>query len=144
MKPLTYSFAATESDIQAAFAARLEVFVREQEVPVEEELDEFDRVARHLVVKEGEKVIATARIYFASAAEARIGRMAILAPYRRQGIGTRILALLCKEAKRQQATRATLHAQWYARPFYARSGFVEMGEPFWEAGIKHVTMEKRL
>jgi len=144
MKGLDYSFASTEADVKAALAVRLEVFVQEQQVPPEEELDEYDKTARHLVAKEEGRIVATARVYLPSPAEARIGRMAVLKPYRRRGIGRRMLALLCEEAKRQVAAKATLHAQWYARAFYSKYGFTETGEPFMEANIKHIGMEKAL
>jgi predicted GNAT family N-acyltransferase len=142
--PLTFSFAASESDIQGALAVRMEVFTREQNVPPDEELDEYDGVAKHVVAKDGHEVVATARLYFPASGEARIGRMAVLKPYRGWGAGRRMLMLLCEEAKKHGAKKATLHAQWRARQFYAASGFKETGEPFWEAGIKHITMAKGL
>ena len=144
MQKLSYFFASGASDIQDAYSIRMEVFTREQSVPSEEEIDENDAGALHLLAREGSLPVATARLFFPVPEEACIGRMAVLKHYRRRGIGRKLIELLCREAKGRGASRAVLHAQWQARPFYFACGFQEVGVPFMEANIKHITMEKTL
>ena len=84
-------------DLQAAFQVRRVVFVEEQGISEELDFDELDRQAVHLVVKDGERVIGTARVRFLDDKQAKIERMAILKPFRRQGIGSRMISFLIKE-----------------------------------------------
>jgi predicted GNAT family N-acyltransferase len=144
MSQLVFGWVETSAELEGAFAVRREVFTHEQGVPPEEEFDEQDNMARHLIVKEGEVFVATARLFFPSSDEARIGRMAILKDYRRKGVGRRMLDMLVREARRQGARVVSLHAQWQVRDFYRACGFIDVGEPFMEAGIKHIAMERKL
>ncbi len=72
-----------------------------------------------------------------------VGRMAVLAPWRGQGIGARLLDALVAAAFEAGAETVSLNAQCDAAPFYARQGFAAVGEPFEEVGIAHVRMERR-
>jgi predicted GNAT family N-acyltransferase len=144
MQELSYLFASGTADIDEAFSIRIEVFTGEQGVPLEEEIDEYDERAVHLLVREGREPVATARLFFPNSGEACIGRMAVRKGYRRHGVGRRIIGLLCQEAKKRGAGKVVLHAQWQARPFYCACGFREVGEAFMEANIKHILMEKPL
>ena len=76
--------------------------------------------------------------------EARVGRMAVRADVRRQGVGGRVLRFLEEAAAAEGAVEVTLHAQRYVAAFYLAHGYAEEGEPFEEAGIEHVMMRKRL
>ena len=144
MPDLVYKLAQSDDELKGALAVRREVFIREQKVPQDEEYDEYDKTALHLVVKDSKRIIATARLVLISPGEARIGRMCILKPYRRQGIGQKMLDTLIDEARRHGIKEVMLHAQWAAIPFYRAYGFEASGQPFREAGIKHIKMEKRL
>lgn len=136
-----YAVKRVESDAEreAALAIRNEVFIREQGVAPELEHDEIDARALHFLAYADEKPVATARLFF-EGEEAHIGRMAVLEPYRRQGVGRELLRAVLAEASR--AERVTLNAQVHARNFYAAAGFVERGEAFFEAGILHIEMVK--
>ena len=101
-------------------------------------------VKLHMVVKDGEKVIGTARVLFLPASQAKIERIAILKPFRRKGIGRRIISFLNEELKNKQVEQVVLHAQYPVAAFYRSCGFVESGSPFREAGIKHIKMQRRL
>jgi len=70
--------------------------------------------------------------------------MAILKPFRHRGIGKSIISFLDEEFKNRGIEQVVLHAQCSAVNFYKSCGFEESGSPFWEAGIKHVKMQKRL
>lgn len=116
---------------------RNDVFVVEQRVPESLEWDDDDVLSLHaLAVDAADHAIGCARLL----ADGHIGRVAVLAPWRRTGVGSALLARLVDEARRRGVTRAILHAQVDAMPFYARHGFVARGDVFDEAGIAHRVM----
>ena len=129
-------------DIARVHAApiRFAVFVEEQGVPPEIELDEMDAACIHAVAFTGEQAIATARLL----PDGHIGRMAVLKNWRGRGIGRRVLDALTAEARRLGHRELALSAQVHAVPFYRAHGFVEQGEEFLEAGIRHQAMRKSL
>lgn len=134
--------------MREALAIRRRVFVDEQGVPPEEEVDEYDRsdasAVHALLLCDGPRYIGAARFYACNATTVRIGRMAIDARARGTGAGRHLLAALGDEARRLGFERAHLHAQAHARGFYARAGYVDDGESLWDAGILHQPMTKRL
>lgn len=132
---------AAERD--AAIALRQLVFVEEQGVPVEEEMDGRDGEALHLIATEGGEVVATCRLCF-SGRTVQFSRLAVSPPARRRGIARALLAAADDEGRAAGARRVVLHAQVYARALYDDAGYVARGPRFWEAGIEHVAMEKRL
>lgn len=124
-----------------AGGVRLAVFVEEQRVPPEIELDEWDSASDHaLAMDETGRVIATGRLL----PDGHIGRMAVLQQWRGQGVGATILAALLARAVERGMKCVMLNAQTHARGFYARFGFTQVGAEFMEAGIPHVAMERRL
>lgn len=123
-----------------AFSVRREVFIVEQGVPEHLELDEFDPQALHTLVHQGKRCIATARLVNLGNGQAQIGRMAVLAAFRGQGIGQQILIRLIELAKSQQVATLILHAQKSAIPFYEKLGFIAEGPIYDEAGIPHRNM----
>lgn len=122
---------------QDATAIRFEVFVDEQKVPAEIELDDMDAVCLHAVAyDEAGKAVGTGRLL----PDGHIGRMAVRQPGRGTGVGGAILTLLMDKARARGDAAVVLNAQTVAAPFYARHGFVQRGEQFEEAGIAHVEM----
>ncbi len=115
---------------------RFTVFVDEQKVPAEEELDELDAVCRHALVYADGTAVATGRL----APDGRIGRMAVLASHRRRHYGAQIMRALLAEADAVGHPQTYLHAQCHALGFYEKFGFVAEGPIFDEAGIDHRTM----
>ena len=136
--------ASEEREIAALKALRIEVFVREQGVPEEEELDALDNTALHAVALEHGSVIATGRLIDLENGEAQIGRMAVASTRRRSGIGGMIIRFLEAEALAKGFDRIVLHAQTYVAEFYRGHGYVAEGELFDEAGIEHILMRKQL
>ena len=132
----------SEADWQGALAVRHAVFVVEQGVPLELERDELDASAVHVVAASSGEVVGTARLTLE--AELRIGRVAVLPPWRRRGIAGMLVSALEAEARRLGAAEVSLHSQSYVRSLYAKLGYAVAGEPFVEAGIDHVLMIKRL
>lgn len=119
---------------------RHQVFVIEQQVPVELELDEHDATAVHALVFAGSAPIGTGRLL----PDGHIGRMAVLQPYRGQGVGTMLLSALIQQARGRGDQDVVLAAQCHAQGFYNTQGFSVEGGVFMDAGIPHVLMRKTL
>ena len=123
---------------------RYAVFVEEQKVPPEIERDDMDAVSVHAIARDASgEVIGTGRLILQSPLP-RVGRMAVLKPWRRAGVGEAILALLCGDAKQRGYAEVMLNAQTHAAPFYFKHGFLSHGPEFAEAGIPHQQMRKRI
>ncbi len=144
MSRLNYKLVTNDRELKAAFAVRAQVFVREQGISEDLELDKHDSEALHMVVKDRDKVIGTARVLFLATNQAKLERMAILKPFRRIGIGRRIISFLSEELRNRRVEQVVLHAQYSAADFYESCGFEKSGSPFCEAGIKHIKMQKQL
>jgi len=124
-----------------AMAIRHEVFVVEQHVPPELEMDDHDPHCMHAVAyDERGRALGTGRLL----PDAHIGRMAVRAGCRGAGIGSMLLAALVEEARRRHYMEVVLSAQLHAQDFYARHGFVPEGSIYMDAGIEHVTMRRAL
>lgn len=144
MGKLVYKLATSERELKEAFEVRKKVFVEEQGISEHLELDGHDSEALHTVVKDGKRVIGTARVLFLTTNQAKLERMAILKPFRRQGVGRGIISFLNEELRNRQIVQIVLHAQYPVVAFYKSCGFLESGSPFFEAGIKHIKMQRRL
>ena len=133
-------WARDAEDVSGAFALREAVFYGEQNVPLQDELDELDRDAQHLVALDPDgSVIGTLRL-LSFGEEAKIGRVAVAAEMRRQRIASRMLEIALARAREQGFQRVRLAAQLAAVALYAQVGFAVESEPFEEAGIAHVWM----
>lgn len=123
-----------------ASAIRHEVFIAEQNIPVELEWDEWDVQSLHAVAfDEAGLAVGTARLL----PDNHIGRMAVLKEKRGKGIGGRLLQSAMEVARQRGASEVVLNAQLAAVPFYRRHGFMEEGEIFDDAGIPHQFMRHR-
>lgn len=125
---------------QLASPIRFQVFVREQRVPAEIELDDMDAPSLHAIAFENEKAIGTGRLL----PDGHIGRMAILQEWRRRGIGAAILKALIDAAERRGDREIALSAQLHAVEFYRTHGFEPVGDVYEEAGIPHQAMVRAL
>jgi predicted GNAT family N-acyltransferase len=119
---------------------RFEVFVREQRVPAEIELDEHDAVSVHALAFVGEDAIGTGRLL----PDGQIGRMAVLKKWRGRGIGGSILKKLIEAAVERGVRQIALSAQVHALEFYRSHGFQPVGDVYQEAGIAHQAMVRAL
>lgn len=136
--------AADYGDDQAAIRhVRFTVFVDEQAVPAELEMDERDPHCFHVLALDADgSAVGTGRIDLADGA--RLGRMAVLATHRRHGVGRALVEALHAHAIENDCAEVWCHAQVGAQDFYRRAGYVAEGETFFEAGIEHITMRCRL
>lgn len=115
---------------------RNEIFVIEQNVPPDLEIDGLDSECQHVVAIHKELVIGTGRLLPSSF----IGRMCVKCDYRGQGVGGRMLGQLISVARRLGYPQVSLNAQSQVIPFYRNHGFQIASEPFIEAGILHQEM----
>jgi predicted GNAT family N-acyltransferase len=125
---------------QEAYLIRKQVFVEEQGVPEDMELDEHDLSAKHALAYQDALCVGTGRLVRLNSDHAQIGRMAVLKAYRNQHIGKAILTSLISLAKTEGVSKVSLHAQVSAISFYAKLGFEAEGPIFDEAGIAHRNM----
>jgi len=140
----TVKLVETERELEAAIGVRFRVFVSEQSVPAEEELDQADATATHAIALHQNRVVGTGRLLRQDAETAVIGRMAVDLEWRRHGVGGLILEHLEEVARSQGMKRSVLNAQEYVKEFYASHGYVEHGDVFLEVEIPHIEMRKEL
>ena len=130
-------------DLDAALALRHEVFVDEQRVAAEEEVDGRDGEATHFVALSDGRVVGTCRL-LASDGRVRLGRLAVARAVRRRGIARALLDRAEAWARERGATVIVLAAQTDAQALYEQAGYRTRGERFIEADIEHVMMDKPL
>ena len=132
------------ADMQRAYEIRRRVFIEEQNVPEEIELDADDGDAFHALAILDGVAIGCGRMLEHGDSEVKIGRMAVLREYRKTGVGAHILRFLIDRARARGLRKAVLHAQLTAEGFYRKEGFKPVGDVFYEAGIAHRKMERDL
>ena len=142
-------FGAGDGDrMRAALAVRFTVFVDEQHVPAEEEVDAHDRtgsVARHALVRAPDGTVLAAGRYFPlDERRVQVGRMAVLRTARGRGVGRVLLDALVEDARACGFAHVVLNAQDHAVGFYAKAGFTPFGATLVECDILHQPMELRL
>jgi len=113
-------------------------------VPEEIEMDADDAHAFHALAILDGVAIGCGRMLEHGGGEIKIGRMAVLPEFRKNGVGAHILSLLIERARTRGFRKAILHAQLTAEGFYLKEGFSPVGGIFDEAGIAHRKMERDL
>jgi predicted GNAT family N-acyltransferase len=135
---------ALTDDLAACLALRHEVFVGEQNVPEEEEVDDLEDVSLHLLATDGGRPVGTARLTILGET-AKIGRVCVVAAQRGTGLGAALIRAALDLARQQPGvTRAKLGAQVYAIGFYEKLGFEVVGPVYDDAGIDHRDMVRDL
>jgi len=134
MSHIKISLAHWALDKEQLCSIRKAVFVDEQNVPIEEEIDQRDEQCRHVkAVLDSGEIIATGRLL----PDGKIGRMCVKKSYRKHGIGNKILRALIKLAIKDQHKIVYADAQLSALPFYQTNGFIVTSDIFMDAGIEH-------
>jgi predicted GNAT family N-acyltransferase len=132
-----------EKEIQDAFSVRRTVFIDEQNVPEEEEIDQFEEDAVHFVsYKEGTPV-AAGRFRVVDGF-GKVERICVLKEARKTGAGKAIMREIEAYALKKALHKLKLNAQTHAIPFYANLGYETVSEEFLDAGIPHKTMIKKI
>lgn len=138
-------WARDAADLEQAIAVRERVFIVEQRVPLEEELDGHDEEALHLLAigAGGGSAVGTLRLLF-DGETVKVGRVAVDREWRGRGIAARMIDVALQEARARGASRARLASQLAVVALYERAGFAVESGVFEEAGIPHVWMGREL
>lgn len=128
-----------KTEIQDGLDIRRKVFIEEQNVPEEIEMDDIDNIAEHIIIYENDRPIATGRI-FKKDDKFFLGRIAVLKEYRGKYFGDMIVKMLVNRGFNKGAKEIVIHAQTSVEEFYRKLGFNSLGEKYFEAGIEHVNM----
>jgi predicted GNAT family N-acyltransferase len=126
-----------------AVSVRRAVFVEEQHVPEEEEIDEFENEATHFVLYDGERAVGAGRFRTIDGI-GKIERICVLSDYRNRGAGRLIMESIELFARENGIAKAKLNAQTHAERFYEKLGYKTVSDIFMDAGIPHITMIKQL
>jgi len=144
-KPLLHRAIATEvvdyvTHQAIIHSVRQSVFVFEQSIPADLEIDQHDFTSKHVLACWEGMAVGTGRL----TPDGQIGRVAVIRPFRRRGVGRCMMEVLLQVATQQRHPEVMLAAQCHAIPFYERLGFRQQGTVFQKLGIAHVMMYKRL
>ena len=135
--------AKSSQNLEDAFHVRRKVFVKEQNVPEEEEFDRADLRSHHVVVYANARPVATGRL-FKDRETWLIGRISVLKECRGKHVGKLVVDKLLEKAVKMGAGEVHIHAQTHAVSFYEKFGFVAYGDTFLEANIEHISMVKNI
>jgi predicted GNAT family N-acyltransferase len=128
-----------DEELKQVMKIREIVFIQEQAVPHSLEKDGLDNGAKHVIAFYKDKPVGCARIRFIGS-KAKLERLALLRECRGMGLGKAMMLYMVDYCRNQNASEMMMHAQYYLKDFYESLGFVQKGEPFMEAGIKHIEM----
>ncbi len=120
------------------------VFLEEQ--GFEKEYDENDNIAKHIVIYEDEKAIATCRVYWDDEVNCyHIGRIAVLKPFRGRGLGIRIVTEAENVVKEMGGKEIFISGQLQVAEFYKNKlGYTQYGDVYLEENHPHVALKKTL
>ncbi len=139
-EPVVIRLAGTPQDVLKVMVVRGIVFIEEQGVDWDGEIDGFEETAIHVLGETDGQPVASGRLRLLVGGWAKLERIAVRPRWRGRGIAHRMVAFLLDEGARRGAVRFKLHAQVYLEDFYQEFGFVKEGEVFDECGIDHVLM----
>ncbi len=129
-----------ENNINLAFDIRTKVFIEEQGIDKDVEIDGTDKDAKNMILIVNNKPIGTSRLIVIEN-KMYIGRVAVLKEYRKKGYATHMINFLLNEAKNLGYNEVFIHAQTYVKNFYEKIGFKQFGDEFLEANIPHIHMK---
>ena len=140
MSDLEIRLATSEEDVLKVLVVRGIVFIEEQEVDWEGEIDEFEKTATHFLGEVGGQPVATGRLRFFEDGWVKVERIAVRPRRRGKGYAREIVAFMLDHATAQGAKKFKMHAQVYLEEFYTGFGFRREGPIFDECGIDHIYM----
>ncbi|MBN8192414.1 GNAT family N-acetyltransferase [Bacillus sp. NTK074B] len=135
--------AKTEEQIQDVYNIRKTVFVEEQQVPLEEEIDEHESDSIHFILYEQDNAVGAGRFRILDGI-GKVERICILKTMRGKGGGRELMLGIEEYAKQQPLSQLKLNSQTYAIPFYEGLGYEVTSGEFLDAGIPHKTMSKNM
>ena len=140
---MTFKIVENQKELEDAFSVRRTVFIDEQNVPAEEELDQHEGEATHFVLYHEGSPIGAGRFRFVDG-YGKVERICVLKEERKTGAGKKIMNGIEDYALAKDIHKLKLNAQTHAIPFYAGLGYEVVSEEFMDAGIPHKTMVKKL
>ncbi|EKN68811.1 GCN5-like N-acetyltransferase [Neobacillus bataviensis LMG 21833] len=132
-----------QRELEDAFTVRKIVFVEEQNVPLEEEIDQYEDDATHFVMYQEDSPVAAGRFRVVDG-YGKVERICVMKEARKTGAGKAIMNEIQSYALMQGLHKLKLNAQTHAIPFYAGLGYEVVSEEFLDAGIPHKTMIKEV
>jgi predicted GNAT family N-acyltransferase len=133
----------TPEEKEHAYQVRTIVFVEEQKVPIEEEIDDHDETAIHFVGYKDNIPIAASRLRFVEE-YGKLERICVLKEYRGKSFGKELILAMENIIREKGFNKAKLNAQTHAENFYKKLGYITVSGEFLDAGIPHVTMIKEI
>ena len=133
-----------DQELADAFEVRKTVFIHEQNVPEEEEIDQFESDSVHFVLYDDNRKAAGAGRFRVLDGIGKVERICVLKENRKTGAGVAVMNKIEEFAKSQGISTLKLNAQTHAIPFYSRLGYESVSEEFMDAGIPHKTMKKSI
>ncbi|WP_042455361.1 GNAT family N-acetyltransferase [Neobacillus dielmonensis] len=140
---MTVKIVENSTELADAFFIRKTVFVEEQNVPLEEEIDQYEEEAIHFVMYDNGVPLAAGRFRNLDG-YGKVERICVLKDARKIGAGKAIMNKIEAYAKDNGLHKLKLNAQTHAIPFYAKLGYQVDSEEFLDAGIPHKTMIKEI
>ncbi|MEH7484000.1 GNAT family N-acetyltransferase [Neobacillus drentensis] len=140
---MTVKIVENQKELEDAYSVRKIVFVEEQNVPLEEEIDDYEGEAEHFVMYDEGSPIAAGRFRFVDG-YGKVERICVLNKARKTGAGKTIMNAIENYALQKDIHKLKLNAQTHAIPFYAGLGYKIVSEEFMDAGIPHKTMVKEI
>ncbi|MBU8869664.1 MAG: GNAT family N-acetyltransferase [Gemmatimonadales bacterium] len=135
-----FRIATSKEDILKVMVVRGIVFIEEQGVDWESEIDEHEEESLHVLGEVEGQPVATGRLRALPNGWFKLERVAVRPRWRGRGIAKGMVEFLLKEAAKLGAVRMKMHAQVYLEGFYNQFGFHREGDIFSECGIDHILM----
>ncbi|WP_419883461.1 GNAT family N-acetyltransferase [Peribacillus sp. B-H-3] len=136
--------ADSQAEMKDAYSVRTKVFIHEQNVPAEEEIDQYEEEAKHFVLYDDHGSPIGAGRFRLVDGMGKVERICVLSDVRSKGAGTMLMTAIHDEAKKQNIHELKLNAQNHAIPFYEKLGYQVVSEEFLDAGIPHHTMKMKI
>lgn len=140
---MTVKIVENQKELEDAYFIRKTVFVEEQAVPLEEEIDAYENDAKHFVMYHEGSPVGAGRFRFVDG-YGKVERICVLKEARKTGAGKAIMNTIENYAREKEIHKLKLNAQTQAIPFYSGLGYEVVSEEFMDAGIPHKTMVKKL
>ena len=138
---LDIRFTQNNKDMLSCLDLRRTVFIEEQNVPENEEVDGDDPDCDHILLTVSDIPVGAARLKYYNDF-IKVQRVCVLKNYRGQGIGSKIINFIIRHVEKNDIRSSVrLGSQIHALEFYKRLGFIEFGEEYLDAGIVHKDME---
>ncbi len=137
--------ASSQADFFDCMTIRTKVFIIEQNIPADMEIDEYDQVAIHFILRENNQAIATARVLLCEDKNnAKVGRVAVLSSHQNKGYGKQLMLDVEKLMKANHIKQLSLSSQEHAIKFYQKIGYQVVGDFYDDCGIPHIDMIKTI